>query len=359
MQGINCTLRSSLSPAISPILQATPATPVKPLLSPIALSPRSPTHYQAPRIPSFTLPAAVPAPTTTAQDLLNNVMGTGVGNRTTGGSLHQSIEQPKFLFGNELSHRPSQSIWSASRDEQSLMYSGNVNSPAGLPNGHGMGPANGHANIGGMHNTTHSLSGGNGHAGPNLLAGGSLHGSSIYQTSPRQYSAVPVPQDLSLSQQSIWSSSYSSNNQNSQQSLIGGLPSAPFAPPPQMSLGGQQHQRLPSASITSQLYSNQNIAHSTQDPFSYTSPVMHQAPIQRPEPNLTSSGYLSSSLGHGSLPPVGAASGIGLGLGGPNQHYYTSPNPGYHSRQASLHDPRIGQQNYMAPAISQVWGNPG
>jgi len=344
-------MRSSLSPTLSPVLHPAPATPVKPMLSPKNISPRSPTHYQSAKITSFGLSAPIPPGTTTAQDLLNDVMGMGMssGHRSINGGPHQPFEQPKFLFGNELSHRPSQSIWSASLDEQPLMYSGNGSSANGGPNGLA-GPGNGHAN-----NIPTN------HPGANLHSSGNLSGGSIYQTPSRQFPVVHGSQDLSLSQQSIWSSSYSSNSQNSQQNGVGALPSAPFAQPPQIGLGGHGgHNRIPSASLSSQLYSNHKINNQINlDPFGYTSPVMQQAPIHRPEPNLSSSGYLSSSIGHGSLPPIGAASGLGLAFGGPTgQAYYTSPNQGYHTRQLSMHDPRVGQQSYMSP-VSQVWGNNG
>ncbi|KAF8960934.1 hypothetical protein BDZ97DRAFT_1760391 [Flammula alnicola] len=310
--------RASISPTLSPSLYATPLTPVKPMLSPKALSPRSPTHY-LPAIPSTFSPlvAPPPAPATTAQDLLNDVMGFNGASRPLTGSLLPHIEsistapQPKFLFGSELSHRPSQSIWSASRDEQPLMYTGN---------------------------------GGN---APGAHAGGH-----IYQTSPRQFSAaLGTSQDLS--QQSIWTSSYPSQSQNSQQNFVGALPSTPFAQPPQTTLSStsvnqrQQHHHMPSSSVAAQLFPNHSqVQH---DPFTYSSPI--QPPIHRPKHNLSSpsSGYLNSPLPLGSLG----------GHGAPPTQYYTSAPSGYHSRQLSMHDPRVTPQSYMSPPMSQVWGNTG
>jgi len=307
---LQCTFiscRAPISPVLSPKAHPTPLTPVRPILSPQNLSPRSPTHYQPAKL-AFNTPAVAhpPAPATTAQDLLNDVMG--LSSKTLSGGflppLESTAPQPKFLFGSELSHRPSQSIWSASRDEQPLMYPGNGNSPK-VPVG-----------------------GGGGH---------------IYQTSPRQYSAPLGSQDLS--QQSIWSSSYATQSQNSQQNLVGALPSAPFAQLPQpMLVGGQRqsHQRVPSSSVAAQLFPTHNqVQH---DPFAYSAPP--QPPIHRPEDTMSpsSSGYLNSPLMHS---PLG-------GSGGPAQ-YYASPPLLYHSRQLSMHDPRVLPQNYM----SQVWSNTG
>jgi protein SMG7 len=300
------TCRATVSPVLSPRGHVTPLTPVKPMLSPKSLSPRSPTHYPLAK-PALTSPAIAhpPAPATTAQDLLNDVMGFSTASRTIGGGLlppssESTAPQPKFLFGSELSHRPSQSIWSASRDEQPLMYPGNGNSP-------------------------------------NAPGGGS-NGGHIYQTSPRQYSAPLGSQDLS--QQSIWSS-YTTQSPNSQQNLVGALPSAPFAQPPQpMLVGGQSqlHQRVPSSSVAAQLFPTHNqVQH---DPFAYSTPL--QPPIHRPEHTMASP--LNSPLMHSSLG----------GSGGPTQYYASSPSA-YHSRQLSMHDPRVVPQNYM----SQIWSHTG
>ena len=295
--------RATVSPMLSPRNHVTPLTPVKPLLSPKSLFPRSPTLYQLGK-PALTTPAGAhpPAAVTTAQDLLNDVMGFSTASRTIGGGLvlpssESTAPQPKFLFGSELSHRPSQSIWSASRDEQPLMYPGNGNPPGGGSGGH------------------------------------------IYQTSPRQYSAPLGSQDLS--QQSIWSS-YTAQSPNSQQNLVGALPSAPFAQPPQpMLVGGQSqlHQRVPSSSVAAQLFPTHNQAQ--HDPFAYSTPS--QPPIHRPEHTMAVSS-LNSPLMHSALG----------GNGGPTQYYASSPST-YHSRQLSMHDPRVVPQNYM----SQIWGHTG
>lgn len=314
-QRLFLSCRATISPALSPTVRAAPLTPVKPpLLSPKNLSPKSPTRYHPIKQASISAnltPVAPQGPpaATTAQDLLNDVMGLGSPHRNLTGNLGQpsnsisTAPQSQFLFGSELSHRPSQSIWSASVDEQPLMYTGTSN------------------------NTSTQHSGGH-----------------IYQTSPRQFAVAPGSQELSQ-QSNIWTSSYQSQSQNSQQSLGGALPSAQFALPPMLPTSGRQaHQRVPSSSVPVQNFGNHHQAHL--DPFAYTPPV--QAPIPRPQHMLSpSSGFLNSTLSQG-----------GFG-GGSSADYYASPNPGFHSRQMPMHDPRIPQHNYMSPPMSQIWGHTG
>ena len=278
-------------------------TPVKPMLSPKVKSPRL-----------FNAPAVAPAvPTTTAQDLLNDVINFGAGGgsgRSLGNNAisESTAPQPPFLFGSELSNRPSQSIWSASLDEQPLRYPGNGNASG-----------------------------------------------QIYQTSPRQFTSAVLSSPQDLSQQSIWSSPYPSQSQNSQQYQAGALPSALFAQPPHSTVTGagghQLHHRLPSASVAAQLFQTQGLAQN--EPFVYASPTLHyRQPVLSTEPP-TSSGYLNSSLvtggGFGDSGGVTAATAA--------QYYTTSGNPPYHhSRQVSMHDPR---QNYLSPPMSQMWSNMG
>ncbi|KAF8895874.1 hypothetical protein CPB84DRAFT_1815932 [Gymnopilus junonius] len=268
--------------------------------SPMTISPKSPVKK-----PIFNSPPAIAPPTaTTAQDLLNDVLN------------FPSRPTPTLLFGSELSHRTSQSIWSASADEQPLRYTGNTNSV-----GHG------------IHGTGH-----------------------VYQTPQRQF-AVAAPD---FSQQSIWSSpsSYPSQTQNSQQNLVAALPSAPpLALPPHsmLSTSGMEqrppHQRIQSGSVSAQLF-QANSSQLPHDPFAY-SPI--QPPIQRPEQLF---GQLSQSNPGYNIRSQLVQSGFMRG-GGPAE-YYATPNPGgYHSRQVSMHDPRIGPQSYMPAQISQVWGNNG
>ncbi|KAF8872464.1 hypothetical protein BD779DRAFT_1452737 [Infundibulicybe gibba] len=109
----------------SPVVQASPKTPVKQGSSPWQQSPYSPKHTQ--NIPATNMPAApaLVAPTT-AQDLLNDVLGIG---RELGSGHASSAPQPAWLFGSE-ANRPGHSIWSTSRDEQPLRFSGHqMNQP--------------------------------------------------------------------------------------------------------------------------------------------------------------------------------------------------------------------------------------
>ena len=296
-------LRANISPTVSPSVLATPITPVKPMLSPKNVTPRSSNPPPA--------PAAPVVPTTTAQDLLNDVINFGAGGgsgRTMSGISESTAPQPPFLFGSELSHRPSQSIWSASRDEQPLLYSGN----------------------------------------------GSASGQ-IYQTStsPRQFAAV-MPPSQDLSQKSIWPSSFSSQSQNSQQYLIGPLPSESFAQPPHSTLiGGGRHHRQLSSSMTAQLFPTQSLTQN--DPFVYASPTLqHRQRVLSVEsqlPPTSSSDYLNSSRFGGSGHVTAAADAAA-------QYYTTTPgSPSYHhSRQVSMHDSR---HDYLSPPMSQMWSNMG
>ena len=296
------THRGNISPTVSPSVLARPITPVKPILSPKNATPRS---SNPPPVP-----AAPVAPTTTAQDLLNDVINFGAGGgsgRTMSGISESTAPQPPFLFGSELSHRPTQSIWSASRDEQPLLYSGN----------------------------------------------GSTSGSQIYQTSPRQFAAV-IPSALDLSQKSIWPSSYSSQSQNPQQCLIRALSSESLAQSPHSTSiggGGGGHHRHTSSSMTAQLFPNQSIAQN--DPFVYTSPTLqHRQPVLGVKPPTSTSDYLNSS-------GFGGSGGVTAAADAAAQYYTTttSGSPSYHhSRQVSVHDPR---RDYLSPPMSQMWSNMG
>ena len=266
-----------------------------PMLSPKNVTPKSSNPPPAPAAPVM--------PTTTAQDLLNDVINFGAGGgsgRTMSGISESTAPQPPFLFGSELSsHRPSQSIWSASRDEQPLLYSGN----------------------------------------------GSASGNQIYQTSPRQFAAV-IPSSQDLSQKSIWPSSYSSQSQNSQQYLIGALPSESFtqSPHPTMIGGGGGGHHRQTSSMSAQLFPNQSLAQN--DPFVYASPTLqHRQPVLGVKPLTSTSDYLNSSAFGGSGGVSDAAA-----------QYYTTTTGSHHSRQVSMHDPR---HDYLSPPISQMWSNMG
>jgi hypothetical protein len=119
-------IRPSLSPVSPPLLPSSPLrpslSPIKPLLSPIGTGPRSPT-VQSP----FLSPVAVSSPTT-AEDLLNNVMGIpratgGGGSETHRSQLHpeSSATRPQLLFGSGPS---GPSIWSTSFDDRPFSLAG-------------------------------------------------------------------------------------------------------------------------------------------------------------------------------------------------------------------------------------------
>jgi len=209
---------SPVSPPIPLVMPASPPhatvmTPTKPVFSPIGTAPRSPIH-QSP----FASPVALHSPTT-AEDLLNNVMGV---SRTSGGSdiyrsQHQSessAPQPQLLFGSGPPNHLSHSIWSRSLDDQSLEFAG----------------------------TTHSYN------------------------SQQQLVPPSLPQDFS---QSKW-------YPNSAQShLSGAFPSSSFAPPSR-GIRGSHHYSASSSSISvAQLLASQQ--QSSQTPFRY--PAMSQPQV--------------------------------------------------------------------------------
>ncbi|KAG6811356.1 hypothetical protein H0H92_007821 [Tricholoma furcatifolium] len=285
--------RGPTSPVIvsslpSPTAYATPLTHSKPLLSPTK---HSPTHSKAKSpfmTPISNLPAP-PAPTaaTTAQDLLNDV----ISGRTT---LTQA-PQSSFLFG-DLSHPQGHSIWSASHDEQSLKFASQPNQT--------------------VHQAKHA------------------QGSGSFDTS----------------QSSIWSSTYPSatqTSQNSQSQLLGALPPGPY---PHQSLVQGSHQRVPSASHSaSQLFPNQQYGLS-HDTFAYSQPLNQQPPVHRSDAlgvGLGNPAYLSSPLLQE----------------GSNMYYQTGPTPRHHSHHPSHHDPRQLAQQYLghipSSSSSQLWGNVG
>lgn len=345
---------------------ATPITPVKPRLSPENISPRSPTLHHPAKPLSFSPPtAATPAiHGTTAQDLLDNVLGNhrrrGSQNQVSGSTAPQST----LLFGSESTRRPGLSIWSTAQDEQPLMYTPSMpTSNVGLAN-HKLSQST-------LYSTNNSFTNGPGIQTTSTVASGQLYSSapSFHQTQ------LPQNQNLSLSQQTIWSSSIGSS-QNSQQNLVGPLPSAPFAQPPHMGLGTvgsgftagnmtpYHHNRASSGSIpglSGQLFSSGQLQ---TDPFAYPSPVLHQPPIHRPEPLLPNAGFIGSSLSHGGLPPIGEVASqmnasLAGGSAGPGQPYYMSPPPAHHSRPGSMNDGRTISQSYFTQPNPLAWGNAG
>jgi len=347
--------RGFRSPALSPKIHAIVTTPVKTLRSPVDPSDQSPTLYQAKKNPAFNLPSPVPQhmPATTAQDLLNDVMGLKTMNVNCGiyPPTESSAPQSKFLFGSELSYRPTQSIWSASRDEQPLMYSANGNNNGqnvqlpGVYGGHNNGtiasakqPSSLHADI--------NLRGSGAGSQQTTFAPGNL-------------------QELASPQQSIWS--YGGNAQNYQQRSVGTLHSTSFAQP-NLSPSNPFRYRPDSSNSNTvqppQLYPNFGIQQTQREPLVYTSPVLHQLPIYQPDSQMSSA--YPSSFGRDGLPTASttafgttASHGGGLIEREPGPLVYGSV-PGHHSRQVSIHDSRFTRnQNYVSSAVSQTWGHGG
>ena len=325
-----------MSPVLSPSLQATPITPVRPMLSP-KTSPRSPIQYHSTSKAPPPL-SSKPANITTAQDLLNNVMGGGFAKNL---STHQpsvvhsdsAAPAPTLLFGAELASQQSHSIWRASMDEQpALRFSGNGHVPTQT--------------------------------------------SAPYSPARSHFSPQEGPQH------SIWSSGPSqSQSSQSQYHPSLGLPPSFTSPPgtigPGLSQGllpGSLHPRLypTSSPLNSQVYANiagsvptAQYSHYGQEslghPGSFGLPNQQNAmygtgpgglngayPPSSANPSSFSATY--NKLG-GNIPPS-------IGNGRPSNVPY------HHTRQISTHDPRsvgmgiaAGNQPYMS--VPHGWGNAG
>src|SRR5580698_1458636 len=120
---------SPVAPSVATALPASPSrlsptSPIRLSLSPpgsLNVTPthsRIPTHVQG-RSPLSPTPAASIA--TTAQDLLNNVMGgpltSTVDTKRLLSSQQSSAPQPQLLFGSAAPNLPGHSIWSTSLDD--------------------------------------------------------------------------------------------------------------------------------------------------------------------------------------------------------------------------------------------------
>ncbi|PFH51166.1 hypothetical protein AMATHDRAFT_143301 [Amanita thiersii Skay4041] len=309
-------------PAVSPIMAAA-------VSSPIQTSPMSPSRAMArplsatkpsPCSPARTngvLPTVV-APTT-AEDLLNNVMGRG----RSSGSL--SAPQPPLLFRSELSHRSNQSIWSTSRDEQRMMAS----------------------------------------------ATGHMSGNPLFQSPTLQYSALtPASEPPAMVQQSIWSTSppyITSNLETIQPNVPGNITGVGQALPPTThpvqnyglspALGGAntingstsnlpQHQRV--NSLTQQLQLQQ-LQQQQNQPLSYSFSGGSYGL------NANSANFALSIHSNGISSLTGP-------FGGPTDTLYSSDYPSglsstpyHHSRHLSYNDSRVGQPMHHPPP--PVWGN--
>lgn len=299
---------------------------MRPILSPTAQSPTSPT-YPRPGLPTN---LGSPVASTTAQDLLNDVLnGFPTAARTNSGSLLPTIDsvstapQPQLLFGSD---GPRQSIWSTSEDETHLF--GNVSHPQSS--------------------------------------------GQSYTTSPRQFmGGLPPPQNISSSP---WGSPFQAPVQNSHPGMsIGGPSPAPnlaqsqhmmpmsnnVIQRPQGYLQPQQYRqqpaaqtqhRLPPPGVPSGHFLNQNP--NMHESFGVSSPIQQQ-PTHRPEQNL----LLSPAPGYPNPPQTFDA--IGSQRNGLSPRYLANSTMGYPSRHLSVHDRRLSQTNFISPPMSQVWGNSG
>lgn len=287
------------------------------------------------------MPAPQTSTITTAQDLLNDVMGMGSSNRRS--NVHptqaSSSLQPTFLFGSELTRGPSQSIWSAAQDEP-LIYAGNGTTSVGF-NGH------------------HSV---NGSIGANL-SNSLPTGGKFQTTSPGQvhlahsFSASGDSQDIPVPHQSIWSASYgapttspqravpfsiSTFSQSSQAALSTVIPQFPLHSP------HRREQSISGASL--QLYPNQL------DPFTYPSPVLQQPAVPHPD---SSSAHFGSSVGHSGLQSLsfGQSAAANLTPSEVGQPFYNREASMYHYRQNSNQNSRPERGQFISSATSQNWGN--
>jgi protein SMG7 len=140
--------RPSLSPVVgpstssalpSPPLRLNPMSPTRANFSPIGQPNLTPTQPIGPLTPTHqrgqsSLSPIMSSTATTAQDLLNNVMGVHNGNDSSR-THHQesSAPQPQLLFGSGPPNLPGHSIWSTSLDNNQTApgsYSGHVYHPS-------------------------------------------------------------------------------------------------------------------------------------------------------------------------------------------------------------------------------------
>lgn len=253
------------SPTLSPLVQATPMTPVK-SFGPIGGFGSPPHQTLSPKLhASMKTPMGSPrAPAIsalTAQDLLQGVMN--VGRKPNPGlvsSLDSPVTKPALLFGSDLAHQPiTHSIWAASQDEKLHKF-------------------------GGVSST-------------NQLG---------IQTSPRHYpSALNSPQDLSPNRNnnnatsSAWSSqTMSSISSNAPFYVPGSIQQQSHSLPNGQSsttLGNSHHYRTPSSSNIpgantnmSHLYGGQNFRDPAIQSFSPMAPQQQQQQYQSQHQRLPS-----------------------------------------------------------------------
>jgi protein SMG7 len=249
-------------------------SPTRANFSPIGQSnltptqPKAPTHQRG----RSSLSPIMSSTATTAQDLLNNVMGVHNGNDTS--RTHQqesSAPQPQLLFGSGPPNLPGHSIWSTSLDNNQLKFQ---------------------------------------ETGPGSYSGQAYNPS-------HQYTA---------SSPTMWSSSYSSSNPQTQMSSAP-QPSSYMTQP--LPIGTGSHHRSVSAQV-SLPHQSQGTSH---EPFGYSAP---QSVIQRPGGHHHVHSLYSN-------PAMLSSSQAGM-------HYpHTSQD---------YHDPLI-RPSFAPPPMSQVWGSTG
>ncbi|KAJ6603347.1 hypothetical protein DFH09DRAFT_898944 [Mycena vulgaris] len=300
-----------VSPVI-PTARTSPKTPVRPppigpLPRALAVAPLSPFRTPKPITPGTQVPA------TTALDLLNNFSKAPrpVPIATS------AVAGESLLFGGRAGAAPTQSIWSASRDEQGLAFAG-----GGGAGGGGMGQ---HAH------QQHQLQ------QQQYQGLAPTTGLAQYAGEHQRYAS----QDMA-SQSTIWASSYPTASQHH-------IP-AGFAQPP---VSTHPHPHAHHHRVVSNSMAAAQLFPSGGDQYGY-------GPLSLPAPQ-----YMGGGGGGGqeqlgvfyATPPV-SPPGQGFAAQGPGQMH----GHGRHmSMSLPLHDPRGGNAFHGQPAtpMSQLWGNVG
>ncbi|KAJ6616729.1 hypothetical protein B0H10DRAFT_1948893 [Mycena sp. CBHHK59/15] len=325
-----------VSPLVTvPTARTSPKTPVRPIGPPskaptAAITPAPLSPFRTPQSKPITPGTHVPA--TTALDLLNN-FSVPLGKTAAQPALGLATATPApgggggdLLFGS----RPLQSIWSASRDEQGLMFSGSGAGASGLGVQQQQQP--------------HQYQG----LGQNPGLGAYAAEQQYQQQHPHSHHHQRyASQDLSQgSQSTIWASSYPTAGQHNVPAAGFGVPpisTVVHAPPHQHP--HQHHQRVVSNSMAAaQLFPSGG------DPYGY-GPLVGSAAGQ----------YGDSGGGRVPQESLGvyyASSPVSPTTQFPPSHSH----PGQHARHLSLsmHDQRgafHGQQPVVP--MSQLWGNAG
>lgn len=108
--------RASISPRAPPSIPSLPLPLPSP---PAAFSPVRPA-FSPSRLPASSKGNSPVATPTTAQDLLNNVMGLPRTSSDLGRQQQSTVQQPSLLFGSGSAKAPTHSIWSTALDSNPL-----------------------------------------------------------------------------------------------------------------------------------------------------------------------------------------------------------------------------------------------